>query len=608
MLRLCVSLAITILAKPTATIGTLCPMEYKIFSYIDQVVDVYKEPVQRLPGLVRDPKDIIRTIEFYTNDKYLTGNTDELGREKPFYNVCNYRVTVAKTATDIDVKDIKFEPESLKDSVPTMIINRELFQTLKEIKFSETLNDMGKTRPKYGGVLVKKYEGNGELDIDVMEWINVDFDPNDVLKGIIIDTHWMKPSEFAAKSDVWENVTETLKAHSKANKGKPVNVEVKEIHGDFPESMFPDNDDNEETQSTYKRMCFYIGCVGKKKFLLYYEYEKEDLFKYLPWEKVGNGLGKGVVEDGFEAQWASNDAIISMKNANALQSKVLLFTDSQKVSGNALTGVDNGHIFQLEQGKTINAVNLGSNKSPELERLLEIWKDQYNRAASTYDGANTGEAPTAGTPYSQTALLNQVANSPFEYQREVWGIWLNEILNDWILPYLKKRIMKDHNLVAEYSDEELDLIDEAIASYNGKQVIIENLMKAEVTTPEEDMANKESVKENMRKMGKKREVKIPKGFLDVEGRITANITGELKNKAVVLQSLAQVAKDIQASFNPNTGTYAAMENPTLRALYSQIIEMSGIPFSSAALKAPTAPVQMQDLSAVKPQAPAPVNG
>lgn len=129
---------------------------YKIFQYMDDLKDSYGEPVTRVDGLLRDPKDIIRTIEFYTNNKYISGNKDDLGREKPFYNVCNYRVTIAKVATDLDVKDIRFEPDYLKYAVQASIINKELYKYFKEINFSKTLNEMGETRPKYGGVLVKK--------------------------------------------------------------------------------------------------------------------------------------------------------------------------------------------------------------------------------------------------------------------------------------------------------------------------------------------------------------------------------------------------------------------------------------------------------------------
>jgi len=296
-----------------------------------------------------------------------------------------------------------------------------------------------------------------------------------------------------------------------------------------------------------------------------------------------------------------------------LFSKVIVKTDSQKVSGNAITGVDHGHIFQMEKGASMEIMNMGNSKLPELSNLIELWKSQYDNSASVY-GANTGEAPTAGTPYSQTALLNQVANSPFEYQREVWGIFLNEILNDWIKPFLKKRIMKPHYLVSEYDDDDLVVIDNAIGEFEAKKVLKDNLLKGKTMSAEEYLQAKDAVKTSLRTLGKRREIEIPKGFLDVEGKITANITGELKNKAAMLQSLDSVFGKIISTYNPNTGTFSAFTDKTLRKLIGEITELAGIPFSFAqfpdnaptqGLNAPnmTTPTPSADLSAVTPATP-----
>lgn len=568
--------------------------DLKIFSYLDKLIDAYKEPIQIMDGLPHDFKETIRTIEFYANDLYLSGNRDELLREKPFHNIGNFRKTVAKTATDVDVKDLKYTPESLNDSVPTMIINKELFKYLKESNFSETLNDMGETRPKYGGLLVKKYKYLENLEIQVVEWKNVDVDPCDIPGGIIIETHWLWPSELYEK-DSWDQdkVKEFLKVHSKANKGKPVRLEVKEMSGEFAYSYDPELDENEENDTKYKRMCFYIGVVNKKKFLLYYEEEKESKYKYLAWEKIpGRSLGRGVIEEGFEAQVWTNDAIIAIKNAMGLAGKVILSTDSNKVSGNALVGVDNGHIFNLEPGRTINSLNLAPSKFPELYNIIDLWNRQYNNSVSVHD-ANTGNRPPSGTPYSQTALLNQVANSPFEYQREVWGIFLNELLNDWIFPHVKRRILKNHDLVAEYDADELKIIDDAIKTFRGNDSIKDIVLNQGGQPTELDRMEAEmGVEKEMSYMGNKRELNIPEKFLDIKGRITANITGELKDKQAILQSLASIGADITRTFNPNTGRYAALEDPTLSKIYGTIIEMSGVPLSHAQLKPKSIPSPM----------------
>lgn len=581
---------------------------YKIFPYIDSIQDTYGEPISRVTGLIRNPKEIIRTVEFYSDNEYLSGNLDELGREKPFYNVGNYRVTVAKTATDLDVKDIKYEPDSLKFSIQAMIINRMLYQKLKDINFSMTLNDMGYTRPKYGHLMVKKTKVNGKLKIDIVDWSNVEFNPKNVKGGAVIEHFWLQPSELADMADAWD-IEDFMKAHNKQNKNKPVDCEVIEVSGEFPESMYPENEDNKSyvDSGKYARMCFYIGVVNNKKYMLYYEYEKDGKYKDLAWEKRGDGFGRGVVEDGFQAQVWTNDTMISLRNAMDISTKIVGITDSQKISGNSITGVDNGHIWQLEPGRMLDFKALGSINIPQFQTALDLWDSQYNKVASTFD-ANTGEAPTAGTPYSQTALLNQVANSPFEFRREEYGIFVNEILNDWIYPEVMKDCVKSDWIMAEFDNEELDLIDESIANFTANNMIHEKNLNGSPTdpiaTPEFQAEITNNVKNQLKKFGKKREIKFPKGYLDVKGRLTANITGELKNKGALLASLDGLFKTVVSTFNPNTGTYAALQDPILSKMFGQIVEMSGVPFSAGQLRSATgtAPVA-QPSTAQAPVAP-----
>lgn len=584
-------------------------MEYKIFSLVDELSDSYLETINLTDGLVFDQRDTLRTIEFYTNSQYLSGNRDSLGREKPFYNVINYRVTVAKIATDLDVKDIKFEPDTLDVAVQSMVFNHELYKYLKEINFSKTLNDMGLTRPKYGGLLVKwcKYEDTKK--VEVVDWRNVEVDPVDIESNPIIENHYLTVDEIAQKEE-WYDVDEVIEAFKKEGEvGRRINV--KEVTGMFSYAYDPDLDDSEAMKKKYKPMCFYIACVGKKKFLLYKEDLKkgEKKYKYLPWEYVpGRSLGRGVVEDGFQSQVWVNDAMIAMKNAMDLSGKVVLSTTSKKISGNAITDVENGHIFELEDGKTINSLSLLPSAFPQFNNLIDLWNIQYDKTSSTYN-ANTGEAPTAGTPYSQTALLNQVANSPFEYQREVWGIFLNEILNEWILPELKKRILKKHYLVSEFNDEELDIIDNAIIAKDSRKMIKERLKANMSTTPEELDMFQSGIKQGLAKFGAKREIDVPEDWLNVEGKITANITGELKNKQAMLASLDSIFRTVVSTFNPNTGQYAALQDPVLSKVFGKIVELAGVGISFPMLRgidqapqgaAPTQPTATPDLTAITP--------
>ena len=121
------------------------------------------------------------------------------------------------------------------------------------------------------------------------------------------------------------------------------------------------------------------------------------------------------------------------------------------------------------------------------------------------------------------------------------------------------------------------------------------MLNGVVPTPEDQAMMIDSVKQTLQKTGKKREMKIPEGFLDVKGNLSANITGELKNKAVILQSLDSIFKTVVSTFNPNTGQYGALQDPALSRIFNQIIDMSGMsPLSTKQA------VSQPDMSAIAP--------
>jgi hypothetical protein len=54
-------------------------------------------------------------------------------------------------------------------------------------------------RAKYGGVLVKKTEANGDLRIDVVLWLNAITDQVDVRNGVKIERHYYPRSSSQRK-------------------------------------------------------------------------------------------------------------------------------------------------------------------------------------------------------------------------------------------------------------------------------------------------------------------------------------------------------------------------------------------------------------------------
>ncbi len=235
----------------------------------------------------------------------------------------------------------------------------------------------------------------------------------------------------------------------------------------------------------------------------------------------------------------------------------------------------------------------------QFQNQIEKWRTQADNVTSSFN-AVTGEQPPSGTPYSQTALLNQVATKPFDYKREEWGIHLTKIFDKWVIPYLVKKIKNKHILVSEFSDEELTAIDESFANKNTNKDLIKVILNGDTPTPQDQANLTDGYKKQISKLGKRRFIDVPKNYFDgIETKVTVITTGEQKNKAATLQSLSELLKTVIGSFNPATGKFGVLEDPTLSKIFAEIVETAGSGISPISLSLGKSPAQ----TSPAPQAP-----
>lgn len=595
---------------------------YEIFEELDTLESQYNTAsLEKIDGLKRSQKQVIKMCEYYSDSRYLGANfgnkLNKTGRDVPFSNIVNYRVALAKTATDLDIKDFQIVSDNPAHQVHSMLLNREAYEWMKTNNFAKTLNDMGTTRPKYGGYLVKKTEEKGKLSIDVVRWTNVITNQNDILGGPIVEEHHLSPVEINQKKDVWNNVRDVLKAYkSIEGKDRAENIDVYEITGEFPKCVFKDaneQEDSEEDEYTYSLQHYFIAEVGEEQFLMFSEElpgELTDYYEYLSWEDNGYGLGRGVIEDSEEAQVWTNDAVIQESIAMALAGRVGIKTNSKKLGNNVLEH-DHGKIYELGQNEDINAFNLAPSALGQYQNIIERWKRQADNVANSYDAA-TGEQPPSGTPLGTTQLLNAVASKPFDYKREEWGIHLTKLFDKWVLPFLMKKIRKEHILVSEFSDQELEKIDESFAIVNSNQELVNATLDAlenggPMPTQEDQAMMIDSWKRHIKKDGKKRYLEVPDNYFDgVEAKVTVVVTGEQKNKAVIMQSLSSIMQSVVSSYNPNTGTFGVLEDPVLAKVFNQMLELANAGISPIDVPSPKGKVGSPVAPALPPTpAPAP---
>lgn len=579
----------------------------KLITELQKIEEDYQtSTIDITDGLPYSQKETLRTAEFYSASSYTKGGDFyPNGRRKPFYNIVNAMVDTAIVATDIDTKDIRVEAESADDYDKSFVYNHEIQKWMKDANFALTLNKMGETRPRYGGVLIKRcVDEEGEMYIDVPEWKNLCTDPVDIMNGVIIEKHYMTPNELR-KKDVWNNTDEAIKLYAKKGYTRTDSrVEIWEIHGEFSKSYLSDEAEfNEDEDYSLQRHIYAVK--GDKAVHLFWEEIKEIPYMYLPWKRVaGRALGRGVIEEGKQAQVWTNDAIQKEQQATELASKTIVVTTDKKFGDNVLSDVDNGGIMQKTQNTEVEVLNLlNPNILTQLQNNVDKWWTQYERATSSYD-ATRGETPPSGQPYRLQALVAQQANSSFDYRREEWGIFLTEVFNKWVFKEIEKKLNKKHLLASEFTPEELVRLDEKYALYEANAKAKEKILNGEVISQEQYMQMQSEFKQLIGQSGKRRFLDIPEGYYkDMDCRLTINITGEQKNKMAALESLNSMLQQMLPLVQ--MGVITAED---IKLVVNKIMELSGAGISPLSLSKDSGQLPQQGQQLLAQAQPQPQQG
>ncbi|MBX3498114.1 MAG: hypothetical protein KF889_01620 [Alphaproteobacteria bacterium] len=569
-----------------------------VFDFVKEQRDDYRtRTVQIAEGYEFSQYETLRTIELYHNSRFLSGNKDTLDREKPFFNICKFRVNVATRATDLDTKDVQIQSERITDKsyVETFLLNLKNRNWMKSSGFARFLNRMGATRAKYGGVLIKKTEHDDKLELHVVPWLNVITDQVDIRNGVKIERHYHSPADLQTLAPKnWTNIEkaiETAKTSRAAHAADPTGmenktpgdyIEVYEVHGVLPTCYLRGTSDKygEEygSENEYQRQMHVVVLdettvkdkSNVKGVTLFAGLEDDDPYKYLPYEEVdGRGLGVGVIEDLFEAQVWTNDGVKHKKDMLELAGKIIFQTADKNIAArNVLTDVETGSILEHAPDKPVTQLNNFPASLPAFDKLIDDWNTQAERVSSTFN-AITGESMPSGTPFRQVAILNQEAGSLFEYRREEAGLFVHEIYFDWLLPYLVQQIKKDKELVATLEPDELELVSDALAKKEVNDFAKEQILSGAIPDPIDLQGIDAAARESSMRQSRRAFVGFQDLFSDWAGTVDVITTGEQKNKAVVLETLFNVFKTVATA--PQL-----LQDPVMARLFNQIVEIAGI--------------------------------
>lgn len=549
--------------------------------------------------------DTIQLISAYMNSVHRDGSFDSLGREKPFFNIVTSAVNIWYRATDIDRKDITILPKSSAgDTVLSLAANILLRDWMDREKFGVFLNDWGRTMATYGSAVCKFSKNNGRLIPSVCNWNNLIVDPVDFSSGPVIEKIFYTQEQLKLNTFYNQEVVDSLlKAKSTRTnlEGQDIDnksefVTVYEIHGRFSQAAYKHSKGldstikDEDYNIFFQQMhaCTYLKGDNEDSYDDFVLYSgKEDnpyIITHLIPEK-DRTLSIGAVEYLFDSQWMANHSVKLMKDYLDVASKQIFQTaDPRFVGRNVLVNFENGAIFHHSVNSPLTQVNNSALNTTAIQNFGAQFINLSREITSTPDALRGNTLPS-GTPYSLGASLQQQASSLFEIMVENKGLAIEDMMREFILPYLKTKMDTSEEIVAILDEKMITQLDamyvprEAIKRENDR--IFEEIGRAiqdntaPLPSPYQPELAQQQVKSELAVNGNMRSIKPSdistktwkKLLENFEWRVTVQVTNEPIDKQATLQTLSTILQIISTN-------QAVLENPNAKLIFRKILELT----------------------------------
>lgn len=534
----------------------------------------------------------IEKIDAYSNSKHISGDTDSLGRDKPFFNITTAAVNIWYKATDIDRKDIKLKPEKAGDTLAVFLLNVHLQEYMKRENVGMFLNQWGRALAKYGSAVVKFVEKGGRLHMNVVPFNRLIIDSVDFYSNPVIEKLYYTPAQLRGNKlfdqEAVENLIKTLTTRKTADRQMQDvlsdYIELYEVHGELPLSYLTGN---EKDENEYVQQMHMISFVGDGKgnyddFTLFKGREKKNPYMITHLiEEDGRVMGIGAVEHLFEAQWMVNHNIKAIKDQLDLASKLIFQTsDGAFVGQNVLESIESGDIMIHSVNQPLTQLANNSHDITSLQNYAQQWKTLAQEITSTPD-AISGNTMPSGTAYRQVAILNNEVHSFFDIMLESKALYLEEMIRDYIIPHLKTKLNSSKEIASTLESHDIRKIDSVFVKAEVARIINERakekLLKGEIVEPVDEQALAAQVQGTLDEQGNQRffkpsdisDMTWAEVFKDIEYTATVEITNEGSNKAERLATLSETLQTVARA--PQV-----LQTPEGRLIFGKILEESAV--------------------------------
>ena len=445
----------------------------EIKKYLDRYKESTEKDVEINDVYKFNLRDTVKKIDLYHSNKFQSGSLDSQGDKKYFFNILRPQAGNATKNIDLDRKDLRiYATEGSKDYLRSLIYNAEIKEWTKEKKIGRILNLISEYLPIFGSVVLKK-EGK---NIRIVPLKNLSYDPSvsniegsfDIQSPYVIEEYYLQPDELRKMNFNKEETDKVIEDYKKKSQdGECTSIEVYEMHAELPDELFNGGDG-------YSKYRIYLVENGDGINIL--EYKKEDKFPYKKLDYItvfGRGLGLGVYEIGFDQQERFNEMVNQKAKSMKLSSKILLQTRDTNIEGNILSDLLDGDIVKVKNEITRvpnEERNLGA-YSQEESKVMENIRSNTNAYEVT-----TGENLPSGTSYRLGAMQNENASKLFNFIRQNYGLFLEEVFTEWVLPMFDSEKVKEH-IFDLYDREALDAVIEADVNYRVNEAVKKYVIK-----------------------------------------------------------------------------------------------------------------------------------
>lgn len=478
---------------------------HNIYAFVRAQEYLYRSGATKISKYVQHSlSETVQTIYAYINSKHISGEQDSLGRDKPFFNIVVAARNIWFRATNLDRKDIRIRETDSDHVISAFIATIKLQDWMRRERFGVFLKDWGLTLAGFGSAITKFVQKDGKLIPAVVPWDKMICDTIDFNNNPKIEIFEYTASQLREKKEYDQDVVEALISSptirmtitQELQDVKPYYFKIYEVHGMFPVSNLTKDTPKYKPadKKTYSQQMHVVAYTrtstdGKyNDFSLFKGQEAKDPYRCDSLLKEdGRTLAIGSVEHLFQSQWMVNHNYKAIKDQLDLASKLIFQTSDPAFVGlNALASIETGQILNHKINEPITAVPNGSADTESLIDVAAQWKAIGQEVNGVTD-AMIGIRPSQGTAWRMQNLQLQEAQALFDTMKENKGLALEDMLREWIIPYIKTQLKDSKQIVATLESHNVKKIDsmyvpqEAIKRYNRK--IINHVIKTNGKRP-----------------------------------------------------------------------------------------------------------------------------